>query len=217
MLLELHGVSKRFEKKQIIASATLSVGAGEILCLTGPSGIGKTTLLEIMAGVVSPDGGTVERHVKPALMFQDKALIPWLTAEANITYILPADMTRKEMTETAEMWLAFFGLEKTQYPSAMSGGMRRRLSLARTFASGRPLLLLDEPFAFLDDAWQKKIAVQISSSIRKGAAVILTSHTVAFLEFSYFERIPYRIVSITESPFVINCGIFNLDGKRKIQ
>ena len=217
MFLELNDVSKRFEKKQVITSATLSVGAGEILCLTGPSGIGKTTLLEIMAGIISPDSGTVKRHAKSALMFQDNALIPWLTAEANITYILPTNMSRKEMAEVARIWLEFFDLEGTEYPSTMSGGMRRRLSLARTFASGRSLLLLDEPYAFLDESWQHKIAIQIASSVPKGLAVILTSHTTAFLELSYFAKIPYRIVSIAESPFVINCEALNLDGKRKIK
>jgi len=156
-----------------------------------------------MAGVISPDSGTVTRHAKPALMFQDNVLIPWLTAEANITYILPADMPKKEMAETAGMWLEFFGLEKTQYPSAMSGGMRRRLSLARTFASGRPLLLLDEPYAFLDESWQEKIMMEIASSVQKGSTVILTSHTTVFLELSCFAQIPYRIVTLAESPLVI--------------
>ena len=203
-MLRLVNVSRRFEEKQIIESATLTVNAGELVCLTGPSGIGKTTLLEMMAGILQPDSGTIKYSSPPALMFQDDVLIPWLTAEANIIYIMPPDVSQSVAFETARTWLDFFGLDPAQYPSAMSGGMRRRLSLARTFASGRSLLVLDEPFVFLDDAWQDKIAKEIASFVVKGSGIIVASHTTAFLDLPYFIQIPYRIFPLTEPPIVIS-------------
>lgn len=203
-MLKLANVSKRFGEKQIIASATLSVEAGEIVCLTGPSGIGKTTLLEMMAGILSPDSGTIERQAEPALMFQDDALIPWLTAKDSITYILPDNLLPGEASDIASEWLAFFDLEEGQYPASMSGGMQRRLSLARTFASGRKLLLIDEPFAFLDEAWQKKVAKEMTAFTVKGSGIVLTSHTIAFLDLPCFKQVPYRIFSLTVPPIVID-------------
>lgn len=203
-MLRLANVSRRFGQKQIIASATLAVAPGEIVCLTGPSGIGKTTLLEMMAGILSPDSGTIERQAEPALMFQDDVLIPWLTAKANITYILPDSLSPDAAAGIASEWLAFFDLEEGQYPAGMSGGMQRRLSLARTFASGRKLLLIDEPFAFLDEAWQEKVAKEMAAFTVKGAGIVLTSHTMAFLDLPCFNQVPYRIFSLTEPPIVID-------------
>lgn len=202
-MLKLANVSKHFAKKPVVASATLSVKAGEIVCLTGPSGIGKTTLLEMMAGILLPDGGAIERQEKPALMFQDDALIPWLTALANITYILP-DNPLSDATAVAREWLAFFDLEEGMFPADMSGGMRRRLSLARTFASGRKLFLIDEPFAFLDETWQEKVAEEIAAFSIKGSGIVLTSHTTAFLDMPCLMQVPYRIFSLTKNPIVID-------------
>lgn len=203
MLLSFGNVSKRFGKKQVIDSVTLSVSAGEMVCLTGPSGVGKTTLLEMMAGVVLPDSGTIERQTAPALMFQDNALIPWLTAKANIRYILPDCLAPDAADAIAREWLAFFDLEEGQFPAGMSGGMQRRLSLARTFASGRKLLLMDEPFAFLDEAWQKKVAKEMVAFTVKGAGIVLTSHTTAFFDLPCFVPVSYRVFLLTEPPIVI--------------
>jgi ABC-type nitrate/sulfonate/bicarbonate transport system, ATPase component len=203
-MLRLVNVSRRFGEKQIVEKVSLTVNPGEIVCLAGPSGIGKTTLLEIMAGILLPDSGTVDRQAKPALMFQDDALILWLTAKDNITYVLPDDISSADASAIAGKWLQFFDLEARQYPPAMSGGMRRRLSLGRTFASGRRLILLDEPFAFLDEAWQKKVAKEIAAFAVKGSGILLTSHSTAFLDMPYFREVPYRVFSLTEPPIVID-------------
>lgn len=202
-MIELSGLSKAYGKKQIVSSATLSVGPGELLCLAGPSGIGKSTLLEMMAGILPADGGSIRRPSEPALMFQDDVLIPWLNAEANIGYILPAKMPQEIKREVAAEWLRRFGLDAGQYPSSMSGGMRRRLSLARAFASGRKLLLLDEPFAFLDEAWQEAVAREIAVAVTDGSGVVLASHSAGFISFSCMADISCRVISLAESPIVI--------------
>ena len=202
-MLRLTRVSKHFSEKQVIASVTLLVKAGEMVCFTGPSGIGKTTLLEMIAGVIPADNGTIERHSVPALMFQDDVLMPWLTALANIKYIMPDNLPQGVATDIARDWLAFFELQEAIFPADMSGGMRRRLSLARTFASGRKLLLMDEPFAFLDEAWQEKIAKEIAAFAAKGSSIILTSHTTGFMDLPCFIPVPFRVFSLTESPITI--------------
>lgn len=177
-MLELRGVTKAYGGRTVFDSVTLSLRAGEILCLTGPSGVGKTTLLEIAAGVAKPDTGTVTRGAKAALMFQDDVLIPWLTAEETVAYIFPPGMDERERKEKATFWLRTFGLEGTAYPAAMSGGMRRRLSLARTLAAERPLMFLDEPFAFLDAAHGRTIVDLTVAHVRNGGAVMLATHSM---------------------------------------
>jgi ABC-type nitrate/sulfonate/bicarbonate transport system ATPase subunit len=174
------------------------------LCLTGPSGIGKSTLLEMAAGILRPDKGTVCRQASVALMFQDDALIPWLTAEANIGYILPAGVSPSEGARRAAIWLRRFGLESWQYPPAMSGGMRRRLSLARTFAAERPLLILDEPFAFLDEDWQTVVAEETARHAANGGAILLASHTTAPFSPASLAKATYRVVPVEETPIIID-------------
>lgn len=189
-MLQLEDAGKSLGGRVVVHSATFSVAAGEILCITGESGIGKSTLLELIAGVIAPDKGLIERHGAVSLCFQDNALIPWLTAAENLAYVLPAensanphghahdapDMTTAQQRIT--QWLERFRLESDMYPAAMSGGMRRRLGMARAFFVERPILLLDEPFAFLDAAWQESIAGYIDEAAQKGAAIVLTSHTL---------------------------------------
>lgn len=199
-MLELLGVGKAFDGKPVIESASLALAAGEILCLTSPSGVGKTTLLEIMAGVTRPDKGTVKRATDAALMFQDDVLIPWLTAEETIRYILPSSMAEHEQRERAAFWLNRFGLECGTCPAAMSGGMRRRLSLARTFAANRRLILLDEPFAFLDEGHCRLIAEELAAHAQAGCGIVLASHTAAPLEHPVFSQTALRFAAVRHSP-----------------
>lgn len=202
-MLELCEVGKSLGGRTIIESASLLLTAGEILCLSGPSGIGKSTLLEIMAGISRPDKGQVKRNGKAALMFQDDVLIPWLTAEEAIRYVLPSSMPERAQKERAAFWLNCFGLGKDIYPAAMSGGMRRRLSLARSFAVSRPLLLLDEPFAFLDAECCRAVARETAAHAGAGGSVVLTTHSLLPLEDPVFSQLPLRFVEVRHSPIVI--------------
>lgn len=197
-MLRLNAVRKHAGGRCIIDYASLSVGAGEVLCLAGASGIGKTTLLEIMAGIQRPDGGMVEREGSVALAFQDDVLIPWLSAQGNIEYALSA-LPQMERSRRAVHWLKRFGLPADQFPAAMSGGMRRRLNLARSFAAERRILLLDEPYAFLDIDWQERVTFFIASAIEAGAAVVLASH-----QWSLIDSLMSRKIEIVKSPIVIN-------------
>ncbi len=199
-MLQLKNVSKFHGGKCVIRRADLSVKAGEVVCLAGPSGIGKTTLIEIMAGIIPADQGDVKLNELPALAFQDDILIPWLSARDNMEYAL-SGMPRHERRVKADIWLDRFGLLSNQKPWAMSGGMRRRLNLARAFASGRNVLLLDEPFAFLDGAWQELVADFIARAGSAGKALVISSHQLHFLK-----KIESRIVEVVSSPIVLSDG-----------
>lgn len=159
----------------IIEAADLALEAGETLALIGPSGCGKSTLLELMAGVQEPDCGEIVRSCPASLVFQDDALIPWLDAAANLDYALAA-LPLAERQRRRRQWLERFGLPGHLRPGAMSGGMRRRLNLARAFAAERCLLLLDEPFAFLDPPWQHLVGTEIRRVASSGGAVVVVTH-----------------------------------------
>lgn len=199
-LLSVCGVAKKYGAAPIIKSATFSLQAGEILCFTGPSGVGKSTLLEIAAGVLRPDTGTVVRHGRPALMFQDDVLVPWLNAEEAITYILPDSLRKEERSARATRWLTRFGLKGDQRPAAMSGGMRRRLSLARTFAAARPLIFLDEPFAFLDGDNQRVVAEEIAVHAAGNCGIVLATHTTEPLSLACLAGRACRVIPVEQSP-----------------
>ena len=198
-MLLLDRVSKNFAGRCIIESVSLRVAAGEILCLSGPSGVGKSTLLELMAGVTEPDTGSIARGGPVALAFQDDALIPWQTAAVNVAYALSKTVSPKERDAKSHAWLERFGLEGHSYPAAMSGGMRRRLGMARAFASERPIVLLDEPFAFLDPDWQARIVREIAHGAEQGTCFVLTSHAVEPLA-----AYPHRRIDVIVSPVRID-------------
>lgn len=198
-MLLLDRVGKNFAGRRIIESVSLGVAAGEILCLSGPSGVGKSTLLEIMAGVIEPDTGSITRGGPVALAFQDDALIPWQTASANVAYVLSEIVSPDERNVKSRAWLERFGLEHDCHPAAMSGGMRRRLGMARAFASDRPIMLLDEPFAFLDPDWQAKVAQEIARNAEQGTCFVLTSHAVEPLA-----AYPHRRIDVIASPVRID-------------
>lgn len=199
-LLDVRNIAKSYNGNLVVASASFALRQGEALCLTGPSGIGKSTLLEMAAGVVRPDKGLIRRSTPPALMFQDDVLIPWLTAEENIAYILPQTMPPELYDKNVAFWLKRFDLEEDMHPAAMSGGMRRRLSLARTFAAGRSLILLDEPFAFLDEARQRVVAEEIAAHAASGCGILLTSHVEKPLRQACLAHTPIRFIRVEESP-----------------
>jgi len=174
-MIRLIDVRKDFGGAAALPPTSLNVRSGEGLCLSGPSGCGKTTLLEIAAGIVRPDAGRVELAAGArACAFQDDVLVPWLSALDNVTLVLRGPRAARDAV--ARRWLARFGLAPEARPPAMSGGMRRRLNLARAFAQAPRLMYLDEPFAFLDPAWQRILVDLIRDTLNGGAAVLMTTH-----------------------------------------
>ena len=154
--VRVRGVSQVFGRgvPPVLDGVDLTVAPGEFVCLLGASGCGKSTLLNLVAGLLEPTAGTVEVSAdRPALMFQEAALLPWLTAAANVELALRArGVGRAARREEAERLLGVVNLsgQGGKRVHELSGGMRQRVALARALAQDSPVLLMDEPFAALD-------------------------------------------------------------------
>lgn len=161
-----------FGEKKVLEGFSLSLPGEGITALSGPSGCGKTTLLRVLAGLQKPQRGTVE-GVDPertAILFQENRLLPRLNTLGQVEAVLP-----RERREEAGRWLALVELEgEERTPVAkLSGGMQRRLALARALALGGEWLLLDEPFAGVDGRRAARIIARIRAL---NVPVLLASH-----------------------------------------
>lgn len=143
-----------------LAGVDLEVKPGEFLCVVGPSGCGKTTLLRILAGLETNYSGKVEftgkrsNNLANAMVFQERSVFPWMTVEQNVQFgLLTSCLSKKERRQVAKEWIERVGLRDFThaYPHELSGGMIQRVSIARAFATDPDILLMDEPFAALDE------------------------------------------------------------------
>jgi NitT/TauT family transport system ATP-binding protein len=167
----------------VLDGIDLTVGAGDFVCLLGASGCGKSTLLNVIAGLVTPTTGSVEVAAeRPALMFQEPALLPWLTAGANVELALRArHVPRRRWREESDRLLALVNLEgqRGKRVHELSGGMRQRVALARALAQDSPVLLMDEPFAALDAITRDLLHEELTRVWQEqGIAVVFVTHNV---------------------------------------
>ncbi|MBQ4635986.1 MAG: LPS export ABC transporter ATP-binding protein [Akkermansia sp.] len=197
LLLKAQGLCKTYGERKVVDNVCLEIGNGEIVGLLGPNGAGKTTSFYMVAGLVRPDEGSVmftgkdvsglPMHIRARLgmgyLPQEESIFRKLTVEENLMAILEtrADLSRKEKKEKMMELLERFHITKLQKSHAiqLSGGEKRRLTIARALASNPKLLMLDEPFAGVDP-----IAVQdiqnIVASLREtdGLSILITDHNV---------------------------------------
>jgi NitT/TauT family transport system ATP-binding protein len=190
--IAIEGVSKRFGAVQALVEIDIQVKAGEFLALIGPSGCGKTTLLKCIAGLLAVDAGRIvvgSRTVTGAggreasLVFQDFALLPWATARENAEFgLLLRGAPAAERTTAARHALAKVGLAgsfEDAYPGQLSGGMQQRVGLARALAVNPQVLLMDEPFASIDEQTRRILQddlLRLWSEERK--TVVLVTHSM---------------------------------------
>jgi NitT/TauT family transport system ATP-binding protein len=183
----LHAVTKRYghgrDAVWALDRVSLQVRSGEFVCLLGASGCGKSTILSLVAGLDQPTSGSIDLLVaRPALMFQDAALFPWLTVEQNVEFPLRMRrLARSRRREEVAALLRMVHLDgfARKRPHELSGGMRQRVALARALAQGSHLLLMDEPFGALDAMMRDRLHEEIERLWREaGLTVLFVTHNV---------------------------------------
>src|SRR5262245_36037803 len=196
-ILTVDNITKRFETPEGVVTAvdgvSLSVAPGEFLGVIGPSGCGKSTLFNIIGGLLDGYEGTVTvagvtvRGPHPAIgmIFQEESTFPWRTVLDNVAFPLEiAGMAKAERYEKARHFVDMVGLSgfERRYPSELSGGMRQRVSMARTLASEPKILLMDEPFAALDEQTRLLLGdkvLQIQQELKQTTLLITHNLTEA--------------------------------------
>jgi NitT/TauT family transport system ATP-binding protein len=188
-LVSLRGVSKRFGSgAPILRALDLEVHEGETLTLLGPSGCGKSTALRLLAGLAAPTRGEIiwsnpARRKQLGFVFQDPTLLPWRDVFSNVYLPLQlAGRSRKQSTPQVEEALALVGLANFSraLPRELSGGMKMRCAIARALVTRPVLLLMDEPFAALDEVTRFKLNEDLLElKSRFGMTIVFVTHSVA--------------------------------------
>jgi len=221
--LALAGVACTFVSKDApgqrytaVRDVSLTVGAGEFVSVVGPTGCGKSTLLNVGAGLLAPSTGTVEVFGQPlaglnrraGYMFQAESLMPWRTALANVMAGLEF-RAAADARATAEAWLRRVGLGGfgDRYPHQLSGGMRKRVSLAQTLALDPDIILMDEPFSALDIQTRQLMENEVLALwTEKKKAVLFITH-----DLDEAIAMSDRVVILSAGPASHPIGEFTVD------
>ena len=177
----------------VIDRVSFTVDAGDFVCLLGPNGCGKTTLLRIIGGLESPTRGSVliggepvigsERHGRTVgVVFQEDRLLPWMTVRENVELVLkPRGFGARERREVADRYLRMVGLAgfEEYYPGRVSGGMRQRAAIARALAVEPDVLLMDEPFGALDAQNRRIMQKEVRRIWQEtGRTIVFVTHSI---------------------------------------
>lgn len=213
--IELREISKVFTTEVApfvaVRDLSLEVSDKELVSLIGPSGCGKTTILNVIAGFLEPtsgeiriDGGRIkDRESVCGVVFQADSVFPWMSVRKNIGYGLAVQgMPKKERENVVEKYLHLVGLTNfaDDWPRKLSGGMKKRVDLARAYAANPEILLLDEPFGSLDVLTKESmqmLLLRIWQAEKK--TIVLVSHDIEEAIF-----LSHRVVVMTPSPGTIN-------------
>ncbi len=171
--VEFIDVYKAFEEKQVLSGLTFSVKEGATLCIMGPSGCGKTTIVNLILGLVKPDGGIINVCGKASVVFQENRLFEEFTALSNVCAVVK----KKSCMQNCIRLLTAMGLsEELKTPvKKLSGGMKRRVALARALAAEADFYILDEPFKGLDDDTRDDVIAFVKKELA-GKTVIVITH-----------------------------------------
>ena len=207
--IEVRRVERRFGDLVALRGLDLSVARGEVLGVVGPSGCGKSTLLELVTGLQRPDAGSVRVDGEAAYMPQRDLLLPWRDALGNAALALECQgAPRKEARARGRPLFQRFDLDEFEAtrPAGLSGGMRQRVAFMRTLLAGRPVLLLDEPFAALDAITRAEMQQWLADALeQEPRTVLLVTHDVEEALFlsdrvAVMSHRPGRIVAELDVP-----------------
>lgn len=178
--VKIKNLYKYYDEHKIFHNLNINFRKDKISVILGPSGCGKTTLLNIISGLTKADSGEVILNDKGiSYIFQEDRLIEQLTVYENIAFVLKSIMNKDEMNGVIDKYLNLVKLAeyKDKLPSKLSGGMKRRVAIARAFAYKSKLLLMDEPFKGLDEKLKKEIIEQFLKLYRQDKrTVIMVTH-----------------------------------------
>jgi NitT/TauT family transport system ATP-binding protein len=207
-----HAYHDRNREIRVLENFNLDVCEGDFVSIIGPSGCGKTTLLNLVAGFITPDSGRVTLDGKPisrpgpdrGMVFQDYGVFPWLSVRENIAFGLRLRANRRSaaaIAETCNHYLGLMHLEEfgDAFPRSLSGGMRQRLALARAYAVQPRFLLMDEPFGALDAQTRTTMQdalLQLQSEDAK--SVLFVTHSAAEALF-----LSTRVVAVSARPTTV--------------
>ncbi|WP_046868059.1 ABC transporter ATP-binding protein [Microvirga massiliensis] len=194
-VLEAQGLTLRYpgSHSPVLADFDFALAPGEVVSVLGPSGVGKTSLLRVLAGLQAPSGGSVrleqmplrEVHPRVAIAFQNPSLLPWLTLERNVAFGLDfkrqPPLPREDRQARVDAAIAEVGLSHARklHPAALSGGMAQRTAIARCLARKPRVLLLDEPFGALDEVTRGEMQGLLLKVVADfQAATVIITHDI---------------------------------------
>jgi NitT/TauT family transport system ATP-binding protein len=184
---------RKRQANAVLCDFSMRLAPAEVVAIIGPSGVGKSSLLRVLAGLQIPDSGIIKVHGRPldgphpriGFVFQDPCLLPWLTLEQNVAFgldfkhqpcISPAERRTRVEAAIAEVDLQ---TARGRYPAALSGGMAQRAALARSLARQPEILLMDEPFSALDEITRSEMqALLLQITARHRTSAILVTHDI---------------------------------------
>lgn len=216
--ISLNDVGVTFTDRPILEKVQLEVGKGEIVCLIGASGCGKSTLLNAVAGLVGLTTGEILIDGRPiqgpaadrVMVFQDDAVFPWMRVRRNVEYGLRVKgLSKAEIDRRVQEVLAMVELQAAQdaFPRELSGGMRKRVDLARALAVNPQVLLMDEPYGALDAMTKEKLQIHfLEICERTGMTSLFVTHDLEEALFLgdrvvVLGRNPGKVAAILEVPF----------------
>ena len=209
-MISVSNVTKHFDEVHALAKTNLDIATGEFVTVVGPSGCGKSTLLRIIAGIISSSNGNTVKPDKGAFVFQDSALLPWRSVQKNVELLMELESFPKEQIKgkarSVLKQVGLTGFEKS-YPHQLSGGMKMRLSLARSLVLRPDYLLMDEPLSSVDELTREVLQEEIHTLWNNDKFTsILVTHNVAEAVYLSNRVIvmsprPGRITHIVDIPF----------------
>jgi len=206
-MIAISKVTKHFDEVQALAEVNLDIATGEFISIVGPSGCGKSTLLRIIADLVSTDG-SITKPDKGAFVFQDSALLPWRTVQGNVELLMELEHTENKRAKAAVALrqVGLNGFERS-YPHQLSGGMKMRLSLARSLVLDPEYILLDEPLSAVDELTREVLQEELYGMwARDKFTAILVTHNIAEAVYLSNRVVvmsprPGKITDIVDIPF----------------